>query len=149
MWRDGVKWGGGCGEGVRVILRVWVRAGTARPYVTSKFVWGKLYFHFATTGAFLCIFAPAPVAHKQQCSARRSVGALLVGLQRRRLCCTLSCCFMCWGCCDNVWRGLHVAPLLWFLLSRACVVHSVAIYIPIHLGTRPAGVEKGHAGPEQ
>ena len=79
----GLSGGGGCGEGVWVFLRVWVRAGTATPYVTSKFVWGKLYFFFPTTGAFFCIFAPAPVAHKQQYSACRSVGALLAGLQRR------------------------------------------------------------------
>ena len=73
----------GGGGGVRVFVRVWVHAGTATPYVTSKFVWGKPYFCFATTRAFLCIFAPAPVAHKQQYSAGRSVGALLAGLQRR------------------------------------------------------------------
>ena len=74
---------GGAGGGVRVFVRVWVHAGTATPYVASKFVLGKLYFCFATTGAFLCIFAPAPAAHKQQYSACCSVGALLVGLQRR------------------------------------------------------------------
>ena len=73
---------GGGGEGVRVFVRVCVRAGTATLHVTSKFVWGKLYFCFATTGAFLWIFAPAQVAHKQQCSACCSVGVLLVGLQR-------------------------------------------------------------------
>ena len=39
------------------------------------------------------------------------------------------------------------APLPWFLLSQACVVPSVAIYIPMCLGTRPAGAEKGHGGP--
>ena len=49
----------------------------------------------------------------------------------------------------NVRRGPPVAPLPWFLLSWACVVHSVAIYIPIYLGTRPARGEKGHGGPAQ
>ena len=44
---------GGGGEGVRVFVRVWVRAGTATPYVTSKFVWCKLYFFCNNRGLFL------------------------------------------------------------------------------------------------
>ena len=134
--------GGGCGEGVWVFVRVCVRASTATPHVTSKFVWGKLYFCFATTGAFLWIFARAKVAHKQQCSACCSVAALLVGLRRRGAlvggCVVLFPFVLCVGVVAKMSGGGRLLPpFLWFLLSRASVVRSVAIYIPIYLGTRP------------
>ena len=135
-------------------MRVCISAGTATPYVTSKFVWGKLHFCFATTGAFLWIFAPAQAAHKQQCSACRSVGALLIGLRRRGAlvggCVVLFPVVLCVVVVATMSGVGRLLPPFSGSCYRGLLSFAQLRYIfPYTRAPAPAGGEKGHGGPAE